>query len=291
MDYDIVRDARKVHVLSELLCKKFRKLGKEKFTESYYNKGIDSGDEDELLISPQVKNYVTEKRDLTVTLLTRRDYSTITTADGIAIDVIRRIGRRQPLEADKIVQPLMTSDSDDYDQYGLAVSYVSDSTLQDLSREEFHGWHGTEGYVLRRLVARALISPVTLPQSIPKIMEEIRMCYAFGLTIAIHGVCRTLIETAVTDVCLRIGVFTEAQVKSDHFFQDFPPQKRIRSTLRGQWQSEALDLYEITSRVVHGSNAPADTDTVIQKTIDSVERVYAEHASRLQSPAKSATRR
>jgi hypothetical protein len=50
MDYDIVRDARKVHVLSQLLCKIFRKLGKEKFTESY-NKAIDSGDEDELLIS------------------------------------------------------------------------------------------------------------------------------------------------------------------------------------------------------------------------------------------------
>jgi hypothetical protein len=226
---------------------------------------------------------------LTLTLLTRRDYSTITTADAIAIDVIRRVGRRQPLEADKIIKPLLTQEGEDYNEYGLAVSYVPDSTLQDLSWEEFHGWHGTGGYVLSRLVARALVSPVTLPQSIPEIMEEIRMCYAFGQTIAIHGLCRTLIETALTDVCLRIGVLTEAQVKSEYFFQDFPPQKRIRSTLRGRLRSEALDLYGITSRVVHGSNAPRETNTVIEKTIDLVERLYGEHASRLQAAVKSGT--
>jgi hypothetical protein len=290
MDYDVVLHARNVHDLSESVCKIFRKIGKQKFIESY-KKGIDRGDEIALLVSVRVNYYVSEKRELTLNLLIWPDYSTIKTADAIAIDVIHRVGRREPLAADKILQPLVIDNSEDYSQYDLAVSYLPDSKLYDVSWDEFHGWHGTEGYVLSRIIARALISPVTLPPSIPKIMNEIRMCYAFGQTIAVHGLCRTLIETALTDVCLRIGVLLEAQVKSDYFFKDFPPQKRIRWTLRGRLQSEALELYGVTSRVVHGSERPADTDTVIQNTIELVERLYAEHASKLQPPAKSTAER
>ena len=290
MAYDLIQDAKELHNRSEAVYEIFRELGKEKFAERY-KQGAGSGDTDALKVCLAVALYIAGKHTLTLNLLGFPKYATITSADPVAVDVIRRVGRRQPLAADKILQPLVIGNSDEYDDYGMAVSYLSDSELLHFSWEDFHGWYGCERYVLGRIVARSLISPVMLPKSVPDIIDEIRMCYAFGQIIAVHGLCRTLIETALTDVCLRIGVLSEAQVKSDYFFKDFPPQKRIRWSLRGRLQSEALDLYGITSRVVHGSNAPADADTVIQKTIDLVERVYAEHASRLQPPAKSAVQR
>jgi hypothetical protein len=103
MNYDIIQHAKSVYDLSESVCKIFRKIGKQKFIESY-KKAIDRRDENALSVFVEAMSYVVEKRELTLNLLRWPEYSTITTTDAVAIDVIRRVGRRQPLEADKILK-------------------------------------------------------------------------------------------------------------------------------------------------------------------------------------------
>lgn len=281
MKYDVVAHAKKIHGLSESICAIARKIGKTKFADYFQNCAAES--DDSLLSYLQAHSYIDEKRQFALNLLTFPEYSTITTTDPIAIEVISRVGRRRALEADKILQPLAASDPSLYDEYGLATSYLPDSELQDLSWDQFHGAHGTEGYVFGRIITRPLISPVSLPRSMPEILEEIRMCYAFGQMTAIHGLCRTLIETALTDVCMRTGFLTKAEVESDYFFKDFPPHKRINWVLRGSSRSEAFQLYASTSRVIHGSSKPKETSTIVRNSIDLVERLYLQHASQLRA--------
>jgi hypothetical protein len=160
---------------------------------------------------------------LALNLLTSPKLATLTTSDSVAASVIRAIGLNQPLPADRILQPIVADASKQFDDYEMEFSYLDDSQLQDLSWDEFHRWYFTSGYIHGQIVTRCLISPVTLPPTLPKILDEVRMCYAFGQLAAIYGLCRGLVETAITDVCVRIGAITKAQLEDDYFFKDFPP--------------------------------------------------------------------
>lgn len=221
------------------------------------------------------QDYTESKRLLTRTLLRLR---TVSTSDRTAERVIRSIGLNEPLPADRILQPILAADPKQYETYGLAYSYLEDSELEDVSWNEFHGWYSVDGYVLGQIVTRVLVTPKSPPEVISTILSEIQMCYAFGQTTAIYGLCRTLIETALTDVCVRIGALTQAQVASDFFFKDFPPAKRIHWTLRGSYKAEAFELYTATSRVIHGNARASDATPIVRRSIALVERLYSLHA-------------
>jgi hypothetical protein len=206
---------------------------------------------------------------------------TLRTADPVATSVIRAIGLRKPLPADRILRPLVADNTKEFDTYEMEVNYLDDSHLLNLSWDEFHAWHSASNYIDGPLATRCLISPVALPPALPKLLDEVRMSYAFGQVTAIYGLCRALIETAITDVCVRIGALTKAQVDANYFFRDFPPARRISWVLRGSERSEAFDLYSEASSVIHGSKAPENTLDIIRRSIALVELLYARHARRL----------
>jgi hypothetical protein len=187
------------------------------------------------------------------------------------------------MPADRILQPLVADNTRQFDTYEMEFCYLDDSQLQELSWDDFHRNYSLDGYIDGQIVARCLISPVRLPTTISKILDEIRMCYGFGQLVAIYGLCRGLVETAITDVCVRIGALTKAQLDSDYFFKDFPPAKRINWTLRGSDRSEAFAIYTVTSRVIHGSKSPDKTQDIIRRSIALVERIYSRHAQHLVS--------
>jgi hypothetical protein len=179
------------------------------------------------------------------------------------------------------LRPLFADDTKKFEEFEMGCSYLDDSELFDLSWDDFHQWHSPGHYIQGQIVTRCLISPVPLPGALPKILSEIRMSYAFGQMIAIYGLCRSLVETALTDVCFRIGALTKAQIEDDYFFKDFPPSKRINWVFRGPDRSEAFALYTATSRVIHGTKTPTDTHNIVRRSIALVELLYARHAGRL----------
>jgi len=296
MKYDVVSHAKKVNSMSASLSEMARQLGPKAFADSYRNGPqhltslLDDGPSKLTEASRQAlrvyygaQEYMDAKRQLALNLLTSPKLATLTTTDSVAASVIRAIGLNQPLPADRILQPIVADASKQFDDYEMEFSYLDDSQLQDLSWDEFHRWYSTSGYIHGQIVTRCLISPVTLPPALPKILDEVRMCYAFGQMAAIYGLCRGLVETAITDVCVRIGALTKAQLEDDYFFRDFPPHRRINWTLRGSEKSEAFALYTATSRVIHGSKAPEDTASIVRRSIALVERLYSRHAHPLAS--------
>jgi hypothetical protein len=299
MKYDVISHAKKVKDAADTICRLEQRLGKSAFIEAYRTGREQSKSAEALLAALEdstpnlamgvyaaAQDYTDEKRQLALNLLTEPQFVTITTSDPAATSIIRAIGLNEPLAADRILQPLIepssTAERRAVVEYDMDCSYLDDSELHDLSWDEFHRWYSTSGYIDGQIVARCLVSPVPLRPEIRKILDEVRMCYGFGQMAAIHGLCRTLIETALTDVCLRIGALTKAQVESDYFFKDFPPAKRITWTLpRGTDRTEAFALYTATSRVIHGSKTPEDTRSIVRRSIALVERLYSRHARQL----------
>lgn len=304
MTYDVISHAKKVSGLGNDLCAIERKLGKKPFAESYRNgpkqykllldrtlfeltgdkpSEISDSDRQALGVYLAAQDYIDSKRQLAINLLTCPDLVTLTTADSTAASVIRAIGLNHSLPADHVLRPLVATDTEQFNDYNMESSYLDDGELRNLSWDEFHRWYSGDRYIEGQLATRCLISPVPLPSTLRSILDEVRMCYAFGQMTAIYGLCRGLIETAITDVCVRIGALTKAQVGDDYFFKDFPPAKRINWVLRGSARSEAFALYTATSRVIHGSKAPENTRAIIRRSIALVELLYTRQARQLAS--------
>jgi len=284
MPYDVVANAKKVNSMSDSLCAMARQLGPKAFAECYRTgpqhlsslldedpSKLSESSRQALRVYYVAQDYIDTKRKLARVLLGR---CTIATTDQTAATVIRAIGLDEPLPADKILKPVLAVDPKLFEDYGMAYSYLEDSELEEVSWNEFHGSYPVSGYVSGQIVTRVLICPTSPPKAIPCIIAEIQMCYAFGQMTAIHGLCRALIETALTDVCLRIGALTQEQVASDYFFKDFPPSRRINWTLRGADRFEAFAIYTATSRVIHGTVEPSETASIVRRAVALVERLY-----------------
>ena len=186
MPYDVVAHAKALDAASTLICKLAEHLGKDRFAQLY--REAESPEAGGLAIRMTVDSYVSEKRLFTLNALRFPHKSaTVTTQDPVATRVINRIGRNLPLPADKLVQPLVATDEDAFDDFGLMWSYLPDSEIHEISWDTFHGWHGTDGYMDGQIAVRPLITPVPAPRALSEIIQEIRMCYAFGQMIAIHG--------------------------------------------------------------------------------------------------------
>ena len=278
MAYDFIKDANFIDGLSASVCHIAKRLGKKALAEAY-TKGV--GDH-ESVVQLFINSYVEEKRRFTLNLLKwPHEAATFTTTDTVAIRVLNRVGRRQPLPGDEIVRPLVAPDAERFEQFGLLWSYIPDSEASDISWDSFHGWHGTDDYLAGIIVARPLIAPVQVPGTLSKIIQEIRMCYAFGQLIAVYGLCRTLFETALTDVCVHVGVLTQEDVDGNYLSRRLRLKGRIDRTLQGAAHGEASMLYCELSQVVHGSAEPNNVDSVIRQTINLTERLYAQNAPKI----------
>jgi hypothetical protein len=246
MKYNVVSHAKKVSALSDSVCALHGQLGSKDFADAFLrgseslSRILDDLEGSHPKPPESVRRtlraymasdeYMDNKRHLAINLFTCLDLVTLTTADSVAASVIRNVGLNRPLPADRILKPLVADNNKHFDDYEMEFSYLDDSELQNLSWDEFHRWYSTVGYIHGQIVTRCLITPVSLPPAIPKLLDEVRMCYAFGQMAAIYGLCRGLVETALTDVCVRLGVITKKQVEDDYFFKDFPPHRRINST-------------------------------------------------------------
>ena len=279
MAYDVEADAKYINELSEGICSLARRFSVQDLARRYQST---SSELEDLAVKVAIDGYVADKRRFTMNLLNfPHNAATLTVNDPTAARVLSRVGRNQPLPADEVVQPLVAPDKKRFQDFGLLWSYIPDAEAHDLSWDSFHGWHGTAGYLEGIIAARPMITTVGLPKAIAKIIGEIRMCYGFGQMIATEALCRTLLEVALTDVCVRLGVLTPHDVASDYFFSDFPPRERIARTLQGEARREASVVYGALSRVIHGSAAPGDTRAVIRQTFGLVERLYAQNESKL----------
>ncbi len=75
--------------------------------------------------------------------------------------------------------------------------------------------------------------------------------YAFQNFNAVYSLCRTILETAMRDVGIRIG---EIQTLKDdrEFYKEYPPRKLINTVSSGRLRDKIHDLYSELSSLIHG---------------------------------------
>ena len=173
------------------------------------------------------------------------DESVISVEDATAREVLRKITNGDGLQADKIVQRLQELGGGD-----LEVGELDDADVEELGSELFYSWYSHHEYVRALAELRPLILRSGASESVTRLTGQIKGCYAFQQYDAAFGLCRTLIEASIRDICVRRNLLPEAA--DDAVLLEKYSWEYLRNRVSCGSLSERLkDLYGRLSEVLH----------------------------------------
>ncbi len=160
---------------------------------------------------------------------------------------------------------------------------LSSLDLTDIENEDKVGsellfsWISPAEYVARLAQVNLLIPPFQVPLNLRVFLEEARQCYACGQYSAVQSLCRTILETAVTDIAVRIGDLPAA-VWTKNMSGEYPAKKRIELVADTN-SAQVYDHYKDLCQVVHGRDTSATSGPLgsLTKTIRFVQYLYEKH--------------
>lgn len=129
----------------------------------------------------------------------------------------------QGLAADRIVGRLKQ-----YSDSGDDEGEFDEEELWELGSDYFYTWYSHEDYVKALADLRPLIHQNPIPESVSVLLPQIRDSYAFGLYQATYAFCRTSIEVAIRDVCMRRNLFPDLGKETVLFEPGYPDRSRFR---------------------------------------------------------------
>jgi hypothetical protein len=152
--------------------------------------------------------------------------------------------------------------------------------------DQWFGYRDLPGYVRRLMEARPLVLPVDIPEDLHVFVHEARDCYASEHYNAVYSLTRTLLETAITDICLRLGLIPK-NFYEGKYFKDYPPYERIVRVTRGnpRLRNLILPLYKRTSLLIHGGKTVTATHalTALGEAQACVHELYMMHKAALEA--------
>jgi hypothetical protein len=150
--------------------------------------------------------------------------------------------------------------------------------INEAGNRLLRSWLSPQDYVLALLRVNALISPVPVPETLRQFVEEARQCYAFDQPNAVYSLSRTILETAVNDICVRIGRMPKHVLQEDNFCE-WPFSRRLGLLSSGPCHTRAYDHYKLLCRLVHGGTTvtPGEALTALAETLGFVSQLYAVH--------------
>ena len=217
--------------------------------------------------------YLTLKANLKQRML---DESTISIEDAEAREVLRRIGRNDSFRSDEIVERIKDRTGED-----LAAEEFDDADLERLGSDLFYSWYSHEEYVRALRELRPLILGCNTLESVVRLVEQIKRCYAFQQYDAAFGLCRTLLEASIRHICVRRKLFPDLS-DSEVLYERVTWCKLRNRVSCGHLREELKDLYKRLCEVLHAQRTvgPNEAREVFGETLLVIEKLYEFHKLR-----------
>lgn len=186
--------------------------------------------------------------------------------------MLQKINSGKLLFADLVIQSLEMATNDRFD-----LDCLDYDELDNLASDELYRWFGPTEYIERLIEIGVLILDIHIPRELEFIVQETRQCYAFEQHIAVYSLCRTFLESAMRDICLRTGDIQKNRNPRPRALikrlskDDTALKKRIEN------------LYGRLSHIAHGSKL-SDSDGVqaaFKETALMVQELYEKNHSRI----------
>ena len=201
------------------------------------------------------------------------DESVISVEDARAREILHKISSGDGLQSDKIVERLQELGGGD-----LAVRELDDADVEELGSELFYSWYSHHEYVRTLAELRPLILRRGTSESVKRLTGQIKSCYAFQQYDAAFGLCRTLIEASIRDICVRRRLLPEPA--NDAVLLEKYSWEDLRNKVScGPLNQSLKDLYRRLSEVLHARRAVgiADVREVFEETLLVIEDLYESH--------------
>ena len=201
------------------------------------------------------------------------DKPVVAMTNGKAAEVLRKIGSGDGLPSDKIIDWLAAHNDKD-----ISADEFDDAELEELGSELFYSWYSHYEYVKALAELRPLVPSGTVPESVARLIWQVKQCYAFQQYDAAYGLCRTLLEASIRDICARCRLFPDLEKKAVLY------RKHNWSQLRDRVSSESLnnkldDLYGRLCEVLHARRTATaeEAHAAFKETLETIEQLYEKH--------------
>ena len=214
--------------------------------------------------------YLTLKTNLKQRML---DESTISIIDAEAREVLRKIGRNDSFRSDKAVERIENLNDDDR-----AAQELDDADIERLGSDLFYSWYSHYEYLSALGELRPLILGCQTSESVMRLAEQIKRCYSFQQYDAAFGLCRTMLEASIRDICVRRELFRD---RNDNavLFERLNWADLRNKVSSGRLNAELKDLYARLSKVLHARSTVAADEAreVFLETLSVIEELYEFH--------------
>ena len=201
------------------------------------------------------------------------DESVISVEDATTREILHKISSGDGLRSDKIVERIQELGGGD-----LEVGELDDADVEELGSELFYSWYSHHEYVRALAELRPLILRSDASESVKRLTGQIKSCYAFQQYDAAFGLCRTLLEASIRDICVRRRLLPEPD--NDAVLLEKYSWERLRNKIScGPLNGRLKNLYGRLSEVLHARRAVeiADVRDVFGETLLVVEELYDSH--------------
>ena len=213
--------------------------------------------------------YMELRKSLKIRLL---DESAASVANAEATEVLRKIGGGEGLASDKVIERLAALSGED-------ISLEFDNAeLEELGSELFYSWYSHYEYVTGLAELRPLILRGAAPESVTRLVRQVKDCYAFQQYDAAFGLCRTLLEASIRDICERCGLFPDLG-ENVVLYEKYNWGQLRDKVSSGSLRERLRDLYGRLCEVMHARKTATRKEAreVFRETLEVVEELYENH--------------
>ena len=225
-------------------------------------------------ISEEGSRVLGEYLELRISLKSKMlDESVVSIEDGMAREVLHKISNGEGLPTDGFVKRLEELSGDD-----LALGEFDDVDIERLGSELFYSWFSHHEYVNALAELRPLILRSDAPQSVRRLVQEAKDCYAFQQYDAAFALCRMLIEASIRDICVRRGLLPEPDDKV--VLLEKYSWRSLRNKVSCGSLNEKLEiLYGRLCEVSHArrSATAEEARAMFRETLSAIEELYGNH--------------
>ena len=201
------------------------------------------------------------------------DECVVTEKDEVVREVVYKIHRSGDFQSEEMVQKLSKLGGGNFED-----DEFSDAEIEELGSKIFYSWFSGTEYVTALIELRPLILHCETSENVKRLVDQIRNCYAFQQYDAAFGLCRTMLEACIRDICVRRALFPELSESAVLYERRKWAELRDRVAC-GELKEKLKALYERQCRVLHARSAAGAQDAreVFKETLLVIEELYKLH--------------
>ena len=201
------------------------------------------------------------------------DKSVVSVEDVEAGEILRKITDGDGLRSDEVIKQLLAFRDDEPTTYEF-----DDVDIEELGSNLFYSWYSHHEYVTALTELRPLILQCDTSESVKRLVGQVKHCYAFQQYDAAYGLCRTLLEASIRDICVRRKLFPT--LSENAVLCEKLSWCKLRNVVSsGQLNEKLKALYERLCDVLHARSAAGANEAreTFQETLLLIEELYEAH--------------